>query len=257
MGKLVKLIGSGIGLASEALAARKHSSTPNATVNAGESSSSSSAQRAPAFNEPPPQYVEVPDHEAEKLIASGQAVPADYKGDEKIGHEEDDDGALFEEADEEQWELDEAGEEQMSHTPPGEEAEQDANQLTDAFMRSHPPPAYAASGQAVGRLPCPVIIPQRRPRDNKRGFVRAYAPVLEDCGIDQATFLDFLKTFHAASKASPWFTVVNVAAFGAGFAPSAIAMGVSFAVQVITDIAIDVQTRTRYVLQRVYTYIRD
>jgi hypothetical protein len=58
-------------------------------------------------------------------------------------------------------------------------------------MRNNPPPQYSPSqGPIKGRLPCPVIIPQRRPRDKKRGFVRAYAPVLESCGIDQKTFLD-------------------------------------------------------------------
>jgi len=243
MGKLVKLIGSGIGLASEALAARKHASSSD---NAGESSSSA-AQRGPAIDEPPPQYVEVPDHEAEKLIASGKAVPVDYKGDEKVSHQEHDhEDATSEEGDEEQWDLDDAVEEQSPRTPSEEEPTQDANQITDAFMQSHPPPAYSASEQLRGKLPCPVIIPQRRPRDKKRGFVRAYAPVLEDCGIDQATFLDFLKTFHDASKASPWLDVINIAAGAAGMAPSAIATGVSIAVQVVTQTAMEVQARTRY-----------
>ena len=142
--------------------------------------------------------------------------------------------------------LDDAVDDHLAHTPSEEEPVRDVNQLTDAFMKSHPPPAYTASVQTGGKLPCPVIIPQRRPRDKKRGFVRAYAPVLEDCGIDQATFLDFLKTFHAASKASPWLTVVNIAAAGAGMAPSAIAMGVSIAVQFAVGVAMEVQARTRY-----------
>ena len=43
------------------------------------------------------------------------------------------------------------------------------------------------------RLSCPVIIPQRRPRDKNRGFVRAYAPALEDSGISQEVFLQFLE----------------------------------------------------------------
>ena len=43
------------------------------------------------------------------------------------------------------------------------------------------------------RLSCPVIIPQRRPRDKDRGFVRAYAPALEDSGISQEVFLQFLE----------------------------------------------------------------
>jgi hypothetical protein len=243
MGKLVKLIGSGIGLASEAIAARKQSSQTNVNANADESSSSA-AQQAPAINEPPPQYVEVSDSHAEELIASGKAVPADYKADHKVSAEHSEEDATSEEGDDEQWELDDAVGE---HTPTEEEPAQDVNQLTDAFMRSHPPPAYAESVRRGGNLPCPVIIPQRRPRDKKRGFVRAYAPVLEDCGIDQATFLDFLKTFHAASKSSPWLTVVNIAAAGAGMAPSAIAMGVSIATQFAVGVAMEVQARTRYV----------
>lgn len=36
----------------------------------------------------------------------------------------------------------------------------------------------------ISRLPCPVIIPQRRPESRDRGFVRAYAPNLVDSGID-------------------------------------------------------------------------
>jgi hypothetical protein len=50
------------------------------------------------------------------------------------------------------------------------------------------------------KLPCPVIIPQRRPGAKKRGFVRAYAPVLQDCGIGQDVFLKFISDFHKASQ---------------------------------------------------------
>jgi hypothetical protein len=57
-----------------------------------------------------------------------------------------------------------------------------------------PPPAQPQ------RLPCPVIIPQRRPGAKKRGFVRAYAPVLADCGISQDVFLKFISDFHKASQ---------------------------------------------------------
>jgi hypothetical protein len=245
MGRLVKLIGSGIGLASEAIAARKSSS--NANVNATRGESSSTAARGapgPAINEPPPQYVEVSDAHADELIANGKAVPADYNGDHKVNAEHSEDYVTSEEGDEEQWALDDAvGEqEQLGYTPSEEVSAQDVNQLTDAFMRSHPPPAYT---QTRGQLPCPVILPQRRPRDKSRGFVRAYAPVLDNCGIDQATFLDFLKTFHASSQASPWLTVVNIAAAGAGMAPGLIAMGVSMAVQVCVGVAIEVQARMR------------
>ena len=249
MGRLVKLLGSGIGLASEAISSHKASKSPIPTTeNAGEESSRSTSNPA---NEAPPQYIEVADHTADELIASGQAVPADTKeahlDDPKNQNEhEEDDDSFSDEGDEEQWELDEAV--PYAEASPDATAE-DMGQLTDAFMRDHPPPAYTPSetGQVKGRLPCPVIIPQRRPRDKKRGFVRAYAPVLADCGIDQKIFLDFLKTFHSSIQEDKWLRVVNAAAQGAGLVPSPIAMGVSISVQVIAGIAMEVQRRQRYV----------
>jgi len=245
MGRLVKLLGSGIGLASEAISARKSSKTPSDNAGEGSSRSVPHASRDDA----PPQYVEVNDDTAEELMASGKAVSADAKDphlyDDKTPHDEDDE-SMSEEGDEEQWELDEAA----AYPEPSEDAPaEDIGLLTDNFMRDHPPPAYTPSetGQVKGRLPCPVILPQRRPRDKKRGFVRAYAPVLADCGIDQATFLDFLKTFHASIKEDKWLHVVNMAAMGAGFVPNPIAMGVSTAIQICVGVAMEVQRRQRSV----------
>lgn len=95
-------------------------------------------------------------------------------------------------------------------------------------------------------LPHPVILPQRRPNDRSRGFVRAYAPDLGKYkGIDEGTFLNFLKEFHTSSQASGWLQVINVAAIGAGFAPSAIAMAVAMSVQVATRVASEAQRRYR------------
>lgn len=51
-------------------------------------------------------------------------------------------------------------------------------------------------------LECAVVIPQRRPQAKTRGFVRAYAPVLGSCGIDQQTFLTFLEGFDKAIRVS-------------------------------------------------------
>jgi hypothetical protein len=72
--------------------------------------------------------------------------------------------------------------------------------------------------------------------------------VLEDCGIDQNTFLDFLKTFPAASKSSPWLPVINIAAAGAGLVSNPIAMGFSIAVRFAVGVAMEMQSRTRYAL---------
>ena len=63
-------------------------------------------------------------------------------------------------------------------------------------------------GGARGSLPCPVIIPQRRPGSRSRGFVRAYAPDLENCGITQPMFLDFLDQFDTCCQANPWILSV-------------------------------------------------
>lgn len=75
----------------------------------------------------------------------------------------------------------------------------------NAFTERHGalPPNYVPGSQ----IPLPVILPQRRPKDRTRGFVRAYAPVLENVGIDQATWLAFLRTFQLPSETSPWLAV--------------------------------------------------
>ena len=209
MGPLVKLVGSGIGLASEALAARKEnkqrsrSPAPSAPPNDG-------GNRAPpAYESLDPSstdygLVEVgSEHEARQLIDQGQAVPVGAPHDVA---QDDLEGADDDEA---YWELDEATDPdppaydyspsvrgEIDHAEPeSEEAKPDVHKLVQKFLTLHPAPTHG-----MGRLPCPVIIPQRRPRTKSRGFVRAYAPVLADCGIDQDTFLDFLKTLHKASQ---------------------------------------------------------
>lgn len=72
---------------------------------------------------------------------------------------------------------------------------ENVDQVLDTFMQSHPPPKYSP---VAGRLEMPVILPQRRPKSKERGFVRAYAPMLQTCGIQQAEFLDFLDGFGKA-----------------------------------------------------------
>lgn len=95
-------------------------------------------------------------------------------------------------------------------------------------------------------LPSPVILPQRRPNDKSRGFVRAYAPDLARYkGIDETTLLNFLKQFHKSSQASGIFTVINIAAVGTSFAPSMIAMAVAISMQAASTVAAEAQIRYR------------
>lgn len=212
MGPLVKLVGSGIGLASEAIAAHKENkqNKQKAQSPGPSAPASDSGSRAPpAYDTLDPSsanygLVEVgSEHEARQLIDQGKAVPADAP------HEVDQDDDEGADDDEAYWELDEATDPDpppydyspsvrgdIDHAEPeSEEAKADVHKLVQKFLTSHPAPTHE-----TGRLPCPVIIPQRRPRTKSRGFVRAYAPVLADCGIDQDTFLEFLKTFHKASQ---------------------------------------------------------
>lgn len=75
-----------------------------------------------------------------------------------------------------------------------EQAKKRERMIRALVAMAGPPPAQPQ------RLPYPVIIPQRRPGAKKRGFVRAYAPVLADCGISQDVFLKFISDFHKASQ---------------------------------------------------------
>lgn len=93
--------------------------------------------------------------------------------------------------DEENWELDDVQRETAPDALSGEDG-RDVDEVLEAFFQRHPPPQY----REVGRLPRLVILKRTR------GFVRAYTPVLQDCHIDQATWMDFLSGFHKAIKVS-------------------------------------------------------
>ncbi|EXJ77121.1 hypothetical protein A1O3_10279 [Capronia epimyces CBS 606.96] len=109
----------------------------------------------------------------------------------------------FVEDDDDEWLRDEAQEQLKDGTetdtqikmvvlPPNVEAQQ-----------------FASPSQSPG-LPCPVILPQRRPESKSKGFVRAYAPDLAGCGIDQATWLQFLADFEQSVKGEGYFHAVNL-----------------------------------------------
>lgn len=58
-------------------------------------------------------------------------------------------------------------------------------------------------GKRRNRLSDPVVVPQRRPGWKNRGFLLAYAPVLEErCGIGEEEFLEFLEGFNKGRKVS-------------------------------------------------------
>ena len=217
-----------------------------------------STRETTSSSELPPAYADVVDEQSERSLSSGKPASFDKKA--ALSQYDDDDSSSDDdlhsvEDDEEDWELDEVLSRSNSRGLPSyEESEHEQEHGTvDDMVRdvmaqnskgrslspSHPPFVRQP-------LPFPVIIPQRRPRKNARGFVHAYAPLLRDCsGIDQETFISFLDNFQKSSQASPVFAVIQVSALIAGFAPSVIAMAVTTVVQIGARVGAEVQSRQR------------
>lgn len=205
--------------------------------------------------EPPPGHADaaLPSTASRTLKTGGPpALPDDKRG--EISSEEDFDSDYESlEDDEELLELDEA----LTSTdtkglPTYDESEQEYQPVDelvrDVMNTGRPPPTSTCNGTPVtsrSQLPCPVILPQRRPRKKARGFIRAYSPVLSDCGISQEVFLKFLKNFHTSSQASPIFPIIRFSAAIAGLAPSVIAIAICAAAQVAASVGAEVQSRAR------------
>ncbi|KAL2818582.1 hypothetical protein BJX63DRAFT_57809 [Aspergillus granulosus] len=165
---------------------------------------------------------------------------------------------------EEDWELDEAQDElcaenreqnqaqQHQHSACNTEAETEAEALSNdhtvqAFLRNTQctPPPYISDPSTAPKLLYPVILPQRRPRSNKRGFIRAYPPDLEQFAIDQEIFLNFIETSNKVCQATPWLYALNLASIGTIWLPSALSFIVSTMIQLGTEAAIMADERRK------------
>ncbi|KAL5360818.1 hypothetical protein BJX96DRAFT_75710 [Aspergillus floccosus] len=142
-----------------------------------------------------------------------------------------------------QWELDEAQDE-LNNGVTNRQDSVTTEQLAESFLRRYPSPQECSSNTPQC-LPYPVVIPQRRPKSRKRGFIRAYAPVLQDLGIDQTTFIDFIDTANASCQGSPWLHAINLASIGTFFIPSPTAMAVSAMISTATQVAITADGRRK------------
>lgn len=96
----------------------------------------------------------------------------------------------------------------------GEFASTDPNQGCEAQGSSMATPINDDT-----RLPKAIVIPQRRPSDRARGFIRAYAPDLLRCGIDQATFLGFIDGLNKSVASNPAVEAVDLAGEAVGAIP--------------------------------------
>ncbi|KAJ5819045.1 hypothetical protein N7474_004636 [Penicillium riverlandense] len=236
--RAVKGVAAGIGLASESLHARKMKKEGNDQAQSSSEDAQSERSLSQDNNEPPVYQTE--------LYTSEEHLPAQTTG--VIQNDEND--TL-----EEQWELDEAQEElQQQHLTETKSSDASAEEVDGAalatdFVRDHPaPPPYVSYDGLSARPPklsAPVVLPQRRPKNLDRGFIRAYAPVLKNYGIDQTMFLDFLDTAEKSTKSARWMKTINLASLATIALPSATGMAIGIAIQIATDVAMAVDTRYR------------
>ncbi|OAL30796.1 hypothetical protein AYO22_01416 [Fonsecaea multimorphosa] len=126
-------------------------------------------------------------------------------------------------------------------------SDQNVDSLVTDFIHAHERPTTSASRSAASaaKLPHPVVIPQRRPGNKQRGFVKAYAPALGQYGIDQDTFLEFIRAMNKAVQQNAWLAAIQLAAVGASFVPNGIATGVSLAVQFVASAIAQAEAKWR------------
>ncbi|RAK83609.1 hypothetical protein BO79DRAFT_260052 [Aspergillus costaricaensis CBS 115574] len=186
----------------------------------------------PTGNNYPPTHNEYPPPQTSREVSDSpnptekSPSPKDEKPTTKV-HEYDQDSVYsrdYDEVDkdiERQWELDEAQDHLRGvtypTTPPPDQDDADYSmKLAESFVREYPVPlnwSYYDTSVEFGppKLDYPVVLPQRRPKDRQRGFVRAYAPELEKFGIDQKMFLDYVDKANKSCIGSQWFQVINLA----------------------------------------------
>lgn len=225
IGMMVSGVATGIRLASESIHhyKEKKATTERASVEQ---------------SHPPPAYSQ--SNSSETLQKSEKA--------DGSGEFEECEKEICEEGDEEQWDLDDA----QDHLPaysvesgPKQRHMDHPSKVNQNFLKDYP----VQAGQVFEKLALPVVLPQRRPKDRSRGFIRAYAPDLMSCGIDQAMFLDFLETFNLASQANPWINAINLAGFAFMALPTGISQAAALALMMAVKVVSNMNSRSRYVIK--------
>lgn len=185
-------------------------------------------------------------HQKEKKQLKQQA------NSEQRGLEEPQSSSVVEASQEEKaWQLDElqdelAQQDIVSGSNSDAAAPSDISALADNFIQTHRPPHQPPPYSDVdrpARLDLPVIITQRRPKDRARGFIRAYAPLLQNVDIDQQSFLDFIDSLNKSVQPSPWIQAINLASFAAQHVPEPVTLAVSVACKMVADAASTVHSR--------------
>ncbi|KAK9418075.1 hypothetical protein SUNI508_08504 [Seiridium unicorne] len=219
VGLIFKGLATGVGLASESYHHRKEKK-----VRSGEqkSAAGSTTEAGDPSNDTSAELPEQPVYE--------------------LAHEED--MNMSRRMDESAWKLDEAQDEITQGQPPSYavfERTGDEAQVVNSFLQNHPLP----TSDTLYQLAVPVVLTQRRPGARTRGFVRAYAPILEGVGIDQPAFLEFLDNLNKAVEPSPWIQAINLASLAGNAVPEPFTMIISAAVKLAADTASEAHSRTK------------
>lgn len=235
---LVRAVAGGIGLASESLHHHKEKKEEKkraaaaATTAEAEGPGESSRPAGGASQSP------VVGGEEGKKEAQDAHQDDDVSSDSEDEHQE-----ASPELDEAAWQLDDA---QNELAPPPDYAtatQNDPDDMARQFIASHPIPEKRPSEQS--QLQVPVIIPQRRPGERSRGFIHAYSPLLENVGIDQPTFMDFIKQLNLATMPSPWINAINVASLAVQHVPEPVTIAVAIATHIGTQVALQAHSRSK------------
>lgn len=209
----VKGVASGIGLASESIHAHKEKKKQKtANILSTDDEIQDTAEFAAAM-----------ETHKEQEIAYQREQEIEYQRDETL------------------LDLDDAQDELIPQPNPGKKT-RDLKVIVDTFAAKYP---TSMDSYQYETLALPVLLPQRRPNSRSRGFVRAYAPILENNGIDQAMFLDFLQTFDEAAQASPYLNLINLASF-AGLALGPLGILVNIPVMITKMTAQELNGRARF-----------
>ncbi|KAM0262155.1 hypothetical protein ACHAQJ_001898 [Trichoderma viride] len=234
---LVKGVAAGIGLASESY----HNHQEKKKAQAAASATAGESSRA-IHNDEVHMSQGFPD---EKRHGSHESDDNDSSDSDENGSPAQADPETSRDLEEAAWTLDAA---QSELEPPPDystvvEQDIDAHSMAEGFVRNHLLPL---NQQIQHRgLPMPVILPQRRPGERARGFIHAYAPLLQEVGIDQTTFIDFIKELNLATAPSPWINAINLAAVAVQHVPEPITIAVSIAAQVTTQVSLQAHSRSK------------
>lgn len=215
---LVTLIGSFIGLAQEARRYRQIHKNAAATENVSSRTAENSTKRADGKLNLPSISEEIcPKSSLSDSIT--QEVPALLNDHRDIDEEE---PLLKPTAQEDPVCLifhEETDEKHASLNPPTQKENvglvdtnrnKTGEKESDGLVRLSDYQRSTTSGTKRGtHLSDPVILPQRRPRWKNHGFIRAYAPALRECDIDEEQFLDFTDNFHQTAKVMHPITSVS------------------------------------------------